>query len=36
MQHVKRLVTRMAKSRYPVLILGETGAGQGSRRASYP
>lgn len=28
MQHVKRLVTRMAKSRYPVLILGETGTGK--------
>jgi transcriptional regulator with PAS, ATPase and Fis domain len=28
MTHVQRLVTRMAKSRYPVLILGETGTGK--------
>jgi transcriptional regulator with PAS, ATPase and Fis domain len=28
MKHVQRLVTRMAKSRYPVLILGETGTGK--------
>ena len=28
MRHVQRLVTRMAKSRYPVLILGETGTGK--------
>jgi transcriptional regulator with PAS, ATPase and Fis domain len=27
-KHVQRLVTRMAKSRYPVLILGETGTGK--------
>ena len=28
MKHVQQLVTRMAKSRYPVLILGETGTGK--------
>jgi transcriptional regulator with PAS, ATPase and Fis domain len=28
MKHVQGLVTRMAKSRYPVLILGETGTGK--------
>jgi len=28
MKHVQRLVIRMAKSRYPVLILGETGTGK--------
>ncbi len=28
MQQVGRLVTRMAKSRFPVLILGETGTGK--------
>ncbi len=28
MRHVQRLVIRMAKSRYPVLILGETGTGK--------
>ena len=28
MQQVRRLVTRMGKSRFPVLILGETGTGK--------
>ena len=28
MKQVQRLITRMAKSRYPVLILGETGTGK--------